>query len=149
MQYSCITNLAIWVYNDKAFFEYICNPNTSISSIIELIRPEDEWAEIAFSGRQNAENEHCETLKELEHKLKFRHYTCLYKTLNVLFVYYYSSKLSLQWENVVFADISFPNSSICKIIDLKRPVDEWAKFAFSARRNAENDHCKTLRKLVH
>jgi len=73
MQYSCITSLAIWVYNDKAFFENISNPNTSISSIIDLIRPDDELAEIAFSGRQNAENEHCETLKELVHKLKFHH----------------------------------------------------------------------------
>jgi len=28
-------------------------------------------AEIAFSARQNAENEHCETLKKLVHKLTF------------------------------------------------------------------------------
>jgi hypothetical protein len=35
----------------------ISNPNTSISKIIELIKPDDERAEIAFSGRQNDENE--------------------------------------------------------------------------------------------
>ena len=34
----------------------IYNPDTSISKIIDLIRPVDEWAEIAFSGWQNAEN---------------------------------------------------------------------------------------------
>jgi len=39
-------------------FTVICNPNTSISKIVELLRPFDERAEIAFSGRQNAENEH-------------------------------------------------------------------------------------------
>jgi len=63
MWYSCITNLAIWVYFDKeVVFEDISNHNTSISKIIDLIRPDDEWAEIAFSGRQTTENEHCETL---------------------------------------------------------------------------------------
>jgi len=77
-------------------FADISNPNTSISKIINLIIPVDEWAEIAFSARQNAENEHCETLKKQVHKLNFPHYTCLYKTLNMVFVYYYSSKLSLQ-----------------------------------------------------
>ena len=57
MWYSCITNLANWVYNEKeVVFADISNPNTSISKIIDLIRPVDEWAEIAFSGRQNAEN---------------------------------------------------------------------------------------------
>jgi hypothetical protein len=40
-------------------FEDISNPNTSISKIIDLIRPVDEWSEIAFSARQNAENEQC------------------------------------------------------------------------------------------
>jgi len=61
---SCITNLAIWVYNEKGvFFADISNPNTRISKIIDLIRPVDEWPEIAFSVRQNAENDHCETLK--------------------------------------------------------------------------------------
>ena len=51
----------------------ISNPKTSISKIIDLIRPVDEWAEIAFSAIQNAVNEHCETLKEQVHKLDF-HY---------------------------------------------------------------------------
>jgi hypothetical protein len=51
----------------------ISNPNTGISNIIDLIRPVVEWAEIEFSGRQNAENEHCETLKKLVHKLNFHH----------------------------------------------------------------------------
>jgi len=49
----------------------------------------------------------------------------------------------------VFADISFPISSISKIIDLVRPADEWAEFAFSSRRNAENEHWKTRKKQVH
>jgi len=64
----------------------------------DLIRPVDEWAEIAFSARQNAENEECETLMTEVHKLDFHHYTCLYKTLNVIFVYYYSSNLNLLGE---------------------------------------------------
>jgi len=51
----------------------ISNPNTSISKIIDLIRPDDECSEIAFSGRKNAENEHCETQKKLVHKLNFHH----------------------------------------------------------------------------
>ena len=73
MWYSCFTTLAIWVYNEKeVVFADISNPNTSISKIIDLKRL-DEWAEIAFSGRQNAENEHCETLKKLLHKLNFHH----------------------------------------------------------------------------
>jgi hypothetical protein len=72
--YSCITSLAIWVYNNKeAFFEDISNPNSSTSTIIDLIRPDDEWAGIAFSGYQNSENEHCETLKKLVNKLNFHH----------------------------------------------------------------------------
>jgi len=41
--------------------------------ITGLIRPVDEWAEIAFSVRQNAENENCESLKEVVHKLNFHH----------------------------------------------------------------------------
>ena len=53
--------LAIWVYNEKeVVFADISNPNTTISKIIDFIRPVDEWAEIAFSGLQNAENELCE-----------------------------------------------------------------------------------------
>jgi len=49
----------------------ISNPNTSKSKITDLIRPDNEWAEVAFSGRKNAENEHCETLKKLLTKLNF------------------------------------------------------------------------------
>jgi hypothetical protein len=41
--------------------------------MIDLIRPVNEWAEIAFSARQNAENEHCVTLKKLVHKINI-HY---------------------------------------------------------------------------
>ena len=74
MSYSFITNLAILVYNEKELvFPDNNNPNTSISKIFDLIRPDDKWTEIAFSGRQNAENEHCETLKKLVHKLNFHH----------------------------------------------------------------------------
>ena len=54
-------------------FADISNPNTSISKIIDLIRPVEEWAEIAFLSRQNAENEHCETPKKQVHKLDFHH----------------------------------------------------------------------------
>ena len=68
MWYSCITTLAIWVYNEKDVVSTdISIPNSSISKIIDLINPVDEWTEIAFSGRQNAEHEHCETLKKLVH----------------------------------------------------------------------------------
>jgi len=42
---------------------------------------------------------------------------------------------------VDFTDISNPKTSILKIIDLIRPVDEWAENAFSARQNAVNEHC--------
>jgi len=54
-------------------FADISNPNTSISKIIDLIRTDDERGEIAFSGRQNDENEHCETLKKLAHRLYCHH----------------------------------------------------------------------------
>jgi len=54
-------------------FTVISNPNTSISKIVDLNRPVAEWAEIAFSDRQNAENEHSETHKKLVHKLNFHH----------------------------------------------------------------------------
>jgi len=57
----------------EVVFVDISNPNTSISKIIDLVRPVDEWAEIAFSGRQNAENKHCETLKKLVHKFNFQY----------------------------------------------------------------------------
>ena len=62
MKYSGFTTLAMWVYNEKVVvFADISNPNTSISKFIDLKRPVDEWVEIAFSGRQNAENELCKT----------------------------------------------------------------------------------------
>jgi len=53
-KYKCGIRLAVWDYT-----AVISNPNTSISKIIDLVRPVDEWSEIAFSDRQNAENEHC------------------------------------------------------------------------------------------
>jgi hypothetical protein len=99
MWYSCITTLAIWVYIQKeVVFEDISNPNTIIYKMIYLIKPVDEWSEIALSALQNAEKEHCEKLMKLENKLNFHYYACLYITLDVVFVYYYSSKLSLNWE---------------------------------------------------
>jgi len=49
MLYSWITNLGIWIYKEKVVvFADISNPNTSISIIIDLKRPVDKWAEIAF-----------------------------------------------------------------------------------------------------
>jgi len=45
---------------------------------------------------------------------------------------------------VVFADISNPNTSISKIIDLITPVNESAEIVILARQNAENEHCETL-----
>ena len=99
-------------------FADISNSNTSISKINVIIRTVDECAEISFSGRQNAENEHCETLKKLVHKLTFQRYTWIFKTLNVvLFVYYISSNQVYNEKVVVFADISNPDTSIYKIID--------------------------------
>jgi len=45
MWYTCITTLAIRVYNEKEVaFADISNPNTSISKIIDLIRPVYEWS---------------------------------------------------------------------------------------------------------
>jgi len=35
-------------------------------------KPDEKWADIAISARQNAENEHCGTLKKLVHKLNFQ-----------------------------------------------------------------------------
>ena len=46
-------------------------------------------------------------------------------------------------------DIYNHNTSISKIIDSIRHVDEWAENKFSARQNAENKHCETLKKQVH
>jgi hypothetical protein len=56
---------------NEVVFVYISNPNTKIYKIFDFILPIEEWAEISFSGRQNAENEDCETLKKLVHKLNF------------------------------------------------------------------------------
>jgi hypothetical protein len=81
-------------------FADIRNPNPCISKIIDLIRPVDDWVEITFSPRQIAENEHCLSLQKQVHKLNFHQKTCLYKTLNVVFVYYCSSNLNLQSERV-------------------------------------------------
>jgi len=50
---------------------------------------------------------------------------------------------------VVFADISIPNTSISKIIDLIRPVDELADIASSAHQNAANEECETLMTQIH
>ena len=50
---------------------------------------------------------------------------------------------------MVFADFSIPNTSISKIIDLIKPVDEWAEIAFSAHQNAENEECETLMTQIH
>jgi len=73
MSYSCITTLAIWVYNEKeVVYADNSNRNTIISKIFYLIKPVDEWAEIEFFARQNPENEHCKTLKKLVPKLKFQ-----------------------------------------------------------------------------
>ena len=69
-----ISTLEIWVYYEKEMvFADISNPNISIYKIIDLISPVDEWSEIEFSVRQNAENGHCETLKEVVHKLNLHH----------------------------------------------------------------------------
>ena len=73
MWYSYITSLEILDYNEEVVFGVISHPYISISKIIDLIRTVYEWAKIAFSARQNAENEHCETLKKLGHKLNFSH----------------------------------------------------------------------------
>jgi len=57
MWYSFFTTLANWVYNEKdVVFADFSNPNTSITKIIDLLRPVDEWAEIAISGCQNVVN---------------------------------------------------------------------------------------------
>jgi len=64
MCYSYITTLAILVYDEMVVvFADISNPYKIIFNIIEWIRPIDEWAEIAFSGCQYAENEHCDIIK--------------------------------------------------------------------------------------
>jgi len=48
-------------------------------------------------------------------------------------------------KEVVFTVISIPNTFISKIVDLKRPLDEWAEITFSGRQNAENEHCEHSR----
>ena len=74
MLYSWFTTPAIRVYIEKeVVFTDISSLNTIITKIIDLIKPFDDWAEIALSGRQNAEKEQCETLKKLLHKLNFHH----------------------------------------------------------------------------
>ena len=67
----------------------------------------------------------------------------------MVFEYYYSSYLSLQLEEDVLEVISKPKTSLYKIIDTIRPVDEWSDILFSHRQNAENEHCVTLKKLKH
>ena len=52
-------------------------------------------------------------------------------------------------KEVIFADISNPYQCISKIIDLIRPVYEWAEIAFPARQNAENEQCETLKKQIY
>jgi len=66
-----------------------------------------------------------------------------YSFIITLAIWAYSEK------DLVFADISFPNSSICKFIDLIRPVEEGAEYAFSACKYAENEHWEALSKVVH
>jgi len=74
MWYSGISTLEIWVYYEKEeVFADFSNPNISVSKIIDLISPVEEWALITFSARQNAENKHCETLEKLVHKLNIHH----------------------------------------------------------------------------
>jgi len=74
MFYSCIFTLEIWVFNEKeVVFADITYPDTSISKIIDFIRPVYEWSDIAFSARQNDENEHCVTLEKIKHKLNFQY----------------------------------------------------------------------------
>ena len=43
----------------EVLINVISNPNTIIYKIVELKRPVAESAEIAFSGRHYAENDHC------------------------------------------------------------------------------------------
>ena len=74
MRYSCITTSAIRFYNEKkVVFADISIRNTSKSNFIDFITPVNKCAEIVFSANQNAENDHCNTLKQLVHKLNFHH----------------------------------------------------------------------------
>jgi len=54
-------------------FADISIPNTSKSKFIDFITPVNKCAEIAYSANQNAENDHCEKLMNLVHKLYFHH----------------------------------------------------------------------------
>jgi len=45
---------------------------------------------------------------------------------------------------VVFVDILNPKTNIYINFDFTRPVDECSEIAFSARQNAENEHCEKL-----
>ena len=143
------TTLAIWIYNEKVVvFANISNPYPCKSKITDLIRPVEEWVGIAFSARQNAENEHCETLKKLLHKLTFiikNAYTRHQKWNSCITT---QGILEYIEKEVVYADIFNPNTSKSKIIDLIRPVEEWSEIAFSAAQNAENEHCETVKKLL-
>jgi len=66
-----------------------------------------------------------------------------YSSITTLEIWVYIEKV------VVLSDISNSNTSIFKIIELKRPVNEWAEIALSATQNDENEHCETHKKLVH
>jgi len=56
-------------------------------------------AEIAFAARQNAENEHRETLKKQVPKLNFHHQACLYKSSECVLEYTYTTHLGFQFLN--------------------------------------------------
>jgi len=62
-----------------------------------------------------------------------------YSNITTLAILVYSEK------EVVFTDISNPNTSKFKIIDVIRLIDKWADIAFSALQNAENEHCEHSR----
>jgi hypothetical protein len=66
-----------------------------------------------------------------------------YSWITTLAILVYNEKVLL------FEDISIANTSISKIIVWIKPVDEWAEIDFSAYQSAENEHCETLKKLVH
>jgi len=58
--------------------------------------------------------------------------------------------MSLQWvRGGICRYFQSPNTSISRIIDLLRTVDEWAEIALSGRKKDENENCETLKKLVH
>ena len=57
-----------------------------------------------------------------------------YSCITTLVILDYNEKM------VVLADNSIHKTSIYKIIDLIRPVDELSYIEFSGRQNAENEH---------